>query len=112
MSSSLRVGTGSCRFSTMRSPAHSRTGWRRSISMEQARLAMCHAFQLTYKTAMAPLLPYGIYTIPEVSAVGETQVSALGKGLDVVIGRASFAANARGQIIGDSHGFLKLVFTR
>lgn len=83
-----------------------------STSMEQARLAVCHAFEFTYKTALAPLLPYGIYTIPEVSAVGETQASAPAKGIDVVVGRAAFAANARGQIIGDSHGFLKLVFAR
>jgi NAD(P) transhydrogenase len=83
-----------------------------STSMEQARLAMCHAFQLTYKNAMAHILPYGIYTIPEVSAAGETEATARAKGMDVVVGRAAFSANARGQIIGDTHGFLKLVFTR
>ncbi len=83
-----------------------------STSMEQARLAMCHAFDLKYKTALAPILPYGIYTIPEVSAAGETEASARKKGMDVVAGRASFAANARGQIIGEQHGFLKLVFAR
>ncbi|HKY33527.1 MAG TPA: Si-specific NAD(P)(+) transhydrogenase [Candidatus Polarisedimenticolia bacterium] len=83
-----------------------------STSMEQARLAMCHAFQLSYKQALAPILPYGIYTIPEVSAAGESEASARAKGIDVVAGKALFAANARGQIVGDEHGFLKLVFDR
>ena len=40
------------------------------------------------------------------------EASAREKGIDVVVGRASFAQNARGQIIGEQHGFLKLVFTR
>jgi len=83
-----------------------------STSMEQARLAMCDAFQLSYKKALAPILPYGIYTIPEVSAAGETESSARAKGIDVVSGKAAFKNNARGQIIGDEHGFLKLVFAR
>ncbi len=83
-----------------------------SASMEQARLAMCHAFGLEYKSGMAPILPYGIYTIPEVSVAGLTEAEARQKGHDPVIGRARFAANARGQIIGDSYGFLKLVFDR
>jgi NAD(P) transhydrogenase len=83
-----------------------------SASMEQARLAMCHAFGLDYKSAMAPILPYGIYTIPEVSVAGLTEAEAREKGYDPVVGRARFAANARGQIIGESHGFLKLVFDR
>jgi len=83
-----------------------------STSMEQARLAMCHAFQLTYKNALAPILPYGIYTIPEVSSAGETEATAREKGMDFVVGRASFGANARGQIIGDTFGLLKLVFAR
>jgi NAD(P) transhydrogenase len=83
-----------------------------SASMEQARLAMCHAFGLDYKSAMAPILPYGIYTIPEVSVAGLTEAEAHEKGYDPVIGRARFAANARGQIIGESYGFLKLVFDR
>jgi NAD(P) transhydrogenase len=83
-----------------------------STSMEQARLAICHAFQLTYKDALAPILPYGIYTIPEVSVAGETETTARQKGIEFVVGRASFAANARGQIIGDTGGLLKLVFTR
>lgn len=83
-----------------------------SASMEQARLAMCHAFENNVSRHLAPILPYGIYTIPEVSSAGETEQSAWEKGIEVVCGRASFAANARGQIIGEQFGFLKLVFER
>jgi NAD(P) transhydrogenase len=80
-----------------------------STSMEQGRVAMCHAFGFTYKQAVHPMLPYGIYTIPEVSAVGETEQSAQEKGLDVVVGRALYKENARGQIQGDLEGITKLV---
>jgi NAD(P) transhydrogenase len=83
-----------------------------SASMEQARLAMCHAFNLDYKRELAPILPYGIYTIPEVSVAGETEATARAKGIPVVVGKAQFSANARGQIIGERDGFLKLVFAR
>jgi len=81
-----------------------------STSMEQARLAMVHAFDLQYKQALAPVLPYGIYTIPEVSMAGETEESLAQKGVDYLIGRATYRQNARGQIIGDPEGMLKLLF--
>lgn len=83
-----------------------------STSMEQARLAMVHAFDLKYKTDLAPVLPYGIYTIPEVAMAGETEESLKAKGVDYVVGRARYEQNARGIIIGDAHGFLKLIFRR
>ena len=44
-----------------------------STSMEQGRVAMCHAFGFPYKQRLASQLPMGIYTIPEISAVGETR---------------------------------------
>ena len=81
-----------------------------STSMEQARIAMVHAFDLHYKTTLAHILPYGIYTIPECSMAGETEESLQKKGVPYVAGRARYAANARGQIIGDEDGFLKLLF--
>jgi NAD(P) transhydrogenase len=81
-----------------------------STSMEQARLAMVHAFDLQYKKALAPVLPYGIYTIPEVSMAGETEESLRQKGVDYVVGRATYRQNARGQIVGDPEGMLKLLF--
>lgn len=83
-----------------------------STSMEQARLAMVHAFDLKYKTDLAPVLPYGIYTIPELAMAGETEESLKAKGVDYVAGRARYEQNARGIIIGDAHGFLKLLFRR
>ena len=81
-----------------------------STSMEQARVAMCHAFELKYKERVSPVLPYGVYTIPEISMVGETEESARAKGLDYEIGKSSFRLNPRGQIIGDVEGFVKLIF--
>jgi len=81
-----------------------------SVGMEQARLAMCHAFDLAYKQQLAKVLPMGIYTVPEVAAAGETEETAFEKGLDAETGTARFGQNARGMIIGETEGFLKLVF--
>src|SRR5205823_3996436 len=83
-----------------------------STSMEQARVAMVHAFNLKYKDHVAALLPYGIYTIPECSMVGETEETAAQKGIVYLAGKARYNQNARGQIIGDQDGFLKLLFRR
>lgn len=83
-----------------------------STSMEQARLAMVHAFDLKYKSGLAQILPYGIYTIPECSMAGETEESLTAKQTPYVAGKARYADNARGQIIGDERGFVKLLFHR
>ena len=80
-----------------------------STSMEQARRAARHALGLN-GSAISPLLPNGIYTIPEVSMVGETEESLKKKGIDYIVGRANYRENARGRIIGDEDGFLKLLF--
>jgi NAD(P) transhydrogenase len=82
-----------------------------STSMEQGRVAMCHAFNLSYKKRVNPLFPYGIYTIPELSYVGPTEEELRKKGVDYLAGRASMKDNARGEIMGAAHGFLKLLFT-
>ena len=81
-----------------------------STSMEQGRVAMCHAFGFPYKQRLASQLPMGIYTIPEISAVGETEESCETRKISHVVGRAKYANNARGQIIGESTGLLKLIF--
>jgi len=81
-----------------------------STSMEQARVAMVHAFDLKYKTKVASLLPYGIYTIPELSTLGMTEDECKSKGVAYEVGRAYFRNNARGLIIGDSKGLIKLIF--
>ena len=82
-----------------------------STSMEQARRAAGHALGLPV-SIISPLLPNGIYTIPEVSMVGETEESLKKKGVDYVVGRTRYEDSARGQIIGDKEGFLKLLFRR
>jgi NAD(P) transhydrogenase len=81
-----------------------------SSSMEQARMAMVHAFDLKYKQRVAERMPYGIYTIPECSMVGETEDSGQRKGIAYVVGRARYRHNARGGIIGDDAGVLKLIY--
>jgi NAD(P) transhydrogenase len=81
-----------------------------STSMEQARAAMCHAFKLEYKSSLSRILPYGIYTIPECSMAGETEESLTQRKVPYVAGRAAYANHARGQIIGERNGFLKLLF--
>lgn len=81
-----------------------------STSMEQGRIAMCHAFGLTYKQALAHEIPYGIYTVPAISLVGETEETCKQKGLAYTVGRASYADNARAQIVGDEEGLVKLIF--
>ena len=83
-----------------------------STSMEQGRVAMCHAFGFPYKQRLASQLPMGIYTIPEISAVGETEESCREKKIDYEVGRAKYANNARGQIVGDFTGMLKVIFRR
>ena len=83
-----------------------------SVSMEQGRVAVCHAFGFTYKRQVSDLLPYGVYTIPEVSCVGLGEEEAARRGLDVVAGRAFYRDNVRGQIMNDRDGMVKLVFDR
>src|SRR6185503_1787092 len=81
-----------------------------SVAMEQGRVAACHAFGIEYKQKVASQFPYGLYTIPEVSMIGETEESAKKKGIDYEVGRARYGDNARGQIVGDVNGLVKLVF--
>src|SRR6266849_6142813 len=83
-----------------------------STSMEQGRVAVCHAFGLKYKQRVASLLPMGVYTIPEISAAGETEASCKQRGIDFCVGRALYENNARGHITGDTAGMLKLIFQR
>jgi NAD(P) transhydrogenase len=81
-----------------------------SSAMEQARVAVCHAFDLKYKRAVSSVLPYGVWTIPEIATVGESEESLLARGVPFEVGRAAFRQNARGQILGDVDGFVKLLF--
>ena len=81
-----------------------------STSMEQARVAICHAFDFKYKRQVSSVLPYGVWTIPEIATVGESEDALFSRGVPYEIGRASFRTNARGQIIGDIDGFVKIIF--
>ena len=83
-----------------------------ATGMEQARMAMCVACEVDFKDVVAPILPTGIYTIPEASMAGETEESLKSKGVDYVVGRARYMDNSRGQIVGDENGLLKLIFAR
>ena len=80
-----------------------------STSMEQGRLAACHAFQVPAR-AVPELFPYGIYTIPEISMVGKNEEELTADGVPYEVGKAQYREIARGQIIGDQTGLLKLLF--
>jgi NAD(P) transhydrogenase len=81
-----------------------------STSMEQARVAICHAFSFDYKKEVSTLVPYGIYTIPEVAMVGATEESLRESRQDYLVGQARYGSNPRAQIAGDTSGFVKLLF--
>jgi len=91
-----------------------------STGMEQGRVAVAAAFPLAEATERPdvlplestlpyPLLPYGIYTIPSVSMVGQTEEEVAASGRPHVVGRASYGDQDRGRLIGDPTGMLKLV---
>lgn len=82
-----------------------------STSMEQARVAVSHAFNFSYKEEMSPVLPLAIYAIPEISMVGMTEEECLAKQIPYLVGRGFYAKNPRGQIIGDMSGMIKLIFS-
>lgn len=82
-----------------------------STSMEQGRLAACHALGLSCES-FSQLSPIGIYTIPEISMVGATEEQLTQEHVPYEIGLARYAEIAKGQIIGDENGILKLLFHR
>lgn len=80
-----------------------------STSMEQGRIAVCHAFGAKFNS-FPDLFPYGIYSIPEISMCGKTEEELTQAGVPYEIGKARYKEIARGQIIGDVTGLLKLIF--
>ncbi len=80
-----------------------------STSMEQGRLAACHMFGLPC-VSRPELLPYGVYSVPEISMVGKTEGELTRERIPYEVGMAKYAELARGQIIGDDMGFLKILF--
>ncbi|MCX2711354.1 MULTISPECIES: Si-specific NAD(P)(+) transhydrogenase [unclassified Mycolicibacterium] len=79
-----------------------------ATSMEQGRLAAYHAFGEPTK-GMMDLQPIGIYSIPEVSYVGATEVDLTKDAIPYEVGVSRYRELARGQIAGDSYGMLKLL---
>src|SRR5271165_733437 len=82
-----------------------------SVSMEQGRLAVAHAFG---KPAVSNpgYYPFGIYTIPEISFIGKTEEQLTDEDVPYEVGVAYYREIARGQIRGDTTGRLKLIFHR
>jgi NAD(P) transhydrogenase len=80
-----------------------------STSMEQGRVAACHAFGMPLPPAPESF-PYGIYAVPEISTVGQTEEEVRRSGVAYECGIARFAETSRGHIMGVSSGFLKLIF--
>ena len=65
-----------------------------STSAKQARVAMSHAFRSGFKAEPSPLLPSGIYTIPEVAMVGTSEEDLRSQGVEYIVGRARYAESA------------------
>jgi NAD(P) transhydrogenase len=80
-----------------------------ATSMEQGRLAARHMFGAAAESA-PELLPFGIYTIPEISMVGQTEEQLTAARVPYEVGIARYEEVARGQIVGDATGLLKLLF--
>jgi NAD(P) transhydrogenase len=79
-----------------------------SASAEQGRLAACHLFGIPDHGGEAPL-PIGIYSIPEISYVGKTEPELTAAMVPYEIGISHYRELARGQILGESHGLVKLL---
>ena len=80
-----------------------------STSMEQGRLAACHMFGIPFEH-MPELFPYGIYTIPEVSMVGQTEETLTARRIPYEVGVAKYSELAKSMMLGDEAGMLKLLF--
>jgi NAD(P) transhydrogenase len=79
-----------------------------STAMEQGRLAVCHAFGAPTRS-IPELFPIGIYAIPEISMVGRTEIQLTTAGIPYEAGIAQYRELARGQLLGDTDGMLKLL---
>jgi NAD(P) transhydrogenase len=80
-----------------------------STSMEQGRVAACHAFGMPLPPIPAAF-PYGIYAVPEISTVGQSEEQVREAGIAYECGIARFRETSRGHIMGVDSGFLKLIF--
>lgn len=80
-----------------------------STSMEQGRLASCHMFG-AFCERRRDSLPYGIYTIPEISMVGKTEEQLTAEKIPFEVGQARYSELAKGQMLGTDTGLLKILF--
>lgn len=83
-----------------------------STAMEQGRVAACRAVGIGFKDAVDPSPPTGVYSIPEIAAVGLTEQAASSDGVVYVVGRGRFEGNSRANIAGATEGMIKLVFAK
>ena len=83
-----------------------------STAMEQGRVAACRAFGIAFKEMVDQSPPTGVYSIPEIAAVGLTEQAAADQGIAYVVGRGRFDANSRANISGATEGLLKLIFDK
>jgi NAD(P) transhydrogenase len=82
-----------------------------STSMEQGRLAASHMFGIPFEH-LPELFPYGIYTIPEISMVGQTEETLTANRVPYEVGIAKYSELAKSMMLGDEAGMLKLLFDR
>ena len=83
-----------------------------SVSMEQGRVAACHALGITFKETVDPITPFGVYSIPECAMVGLTEDQAVAEKRHYAVGVSRFADNSRAAIAGTTEGIVKLVVDR
>jgi NAD(P) transhydrogenase len=81
-----------------------------STAMEDGRIAACHMFGKQFARPDHSKMPYGIYSIPEISMVGQTEAQLTENKIPYEVGIARFEELAKGAMIGDGTGFLKLLF--
>ena len=81
-----------------------------STSMEQGRIAACHAFGAPMPPA-PEYFPYGIYAVPEISTVGLTEQEVKAKGMKFEVGIGRFRETSRGHIMGLQTGMMKMLFS-
>jgi len=83
-----------------------------STAMEQGRAAAGHAFGVGFQDTIDASPPTGVYSIPEIAGVGLTEQEAASRGIEYLVGRGRFDANARANIAGVTDGLVKLIFDR
>jgi NAD(P) transhydrogenase len=83
-----------------------------STSMDQGRVAVAHIFQTKDIEQVAQVLPFGVYTVPEISCAGINEEEAKEQGLSYCTGVAYHKNMPRGKIMGVERGMLKLIFTK